>query len=40
MASSPNPLTTRIHSLIVFRSAVAVMMVALLLALGVTPSLA
>jgi len=37
MASSLNPRTSRTHSLIVFRSAVAAMMVALLLALGVTP---
>ncbi len=37
MTSSLNPLTSRTHSLIVFRSAVAATMVALLLALGVTP---
>jgi len=36
MASCLRPLTSRIHSLIVFRSAVAIMMLALLLALGVT----
>jgi hypothetical protein len=37
MASSLDLLTSRIHSLSVIRSAAAVMMVALLLALGVTP---
>lgn len=37
MTSSLNPLTSRTHSLIVFRSAVAAILAALLLALGATP---